>query len=591
MGDDERSTVATLREYRELFRFHIEANDGRVVDMAGDSVMAVFDATAGAVTAAMAIQVALGERNETLPAERQMNFRIGVNLGDIQEAEDGTIYGDGVNIAARLEGLSEPGGVMISGKVHEEIEGKFDYGFADAGSHEVKNIERPVRAYQFVGDHGRTRRRPVRASRKWLAAAIGGGIITLAVGFVISSVMEDTPSGTRAWPVIAVPPMTPSSESNEDLEFANGLSGAITTALSKFNRLVTNKGKDASIADYIVEGRVQRGQDRIRLAVQLLDVDDGSQIWAETFDHELSAGGNFALQDELGARVAAALGNELGPIWIAELTTFKRRPVAEYSPTDGYILTLVFYQSFSPEDHASATDCLEASVKRNPDQSLVWLDLALMIFHEYSYGFNIRPDPLESSLEAVQRAKKLNASDYYVYYILAKIQHARQVRLDTFHALSEQAIRLNPYDTEMLADIGTWMAYAGEWERGRDLIERSMRLNPSHASWMHFPLFLDLYNQGAYREALVEAQKINLPQNYMAQGGLAAVHGRLGETQNAIAAYERAVSVHPAFASDPREPYRKRRMPTTLIEALMDGMRKAGINIPEYAEGAGETVE
>ena len=150
MGNDERSTVATLREYRELFRTHIEANDGRVVDMAGDSVLAVFDATAGAVTAAMGIQAALGERNDTLPAERQMIFRIGVNLGDIQEAEDGTVYGDGVNVAARLEGLADPGGVMISGKVHEEIEGKLDFGFADAGSHDVKNIDRPVRAYRMT---------------------------------------------------------------------------------------------------------------------------------------------------------------------------------------------------------------------------------------------------------------------------------------------------------------------------------------------------------------------------------------------------------------------------------------------------------
>ena len=186
MGEDEPATIAALRGHRERFRRHIEANDGRVVDMAGDSVLAVFDSTAGAVAAAMAAQTALSESNEALPAERQMHFRIGVNIGDIREADDGTVYGDGVNVAARLEALAEPGGVCVSDKVHAEVHGKLERSFADLGEHEVKNIAEPVRAYGLLAEGETTPKR--RGSRKVAAPVLAGAAAIVAIAIVTSHI-------------------------------------------------------------------------------------------------------------------------------------------------------------------------------------------------------------------------------------------------------------------------------------------------------------------------------------------------------------------------------------------------------------------
>ena len=152
MGDDERATMDMLNVCREVFRGHIATHNGRVVDTAGDSVLAVFESVVEAAECAVDVQDQLQESNTDLPEARQMLFRIGVNLGDIFEQDNGTIYGDGVNVAARLESLAEPGGICLSGSAHEQVEGKTNFGFADIGEHEVKNIARPVRAYRVVGN-------------------------------------------------------------------------------------------------------------------------------------------------------------------------------------------------------------------------------------------------------------------------------------------------------------------------------------------------------------------------------------------------------------------------------------------------------
>ena len=182
MGDDERATIATLREYREVFRERIEANGGRVVDMAGDSVLAVFDSASGAVAAATETQDQLAELNEALPDKRRMVFRIGVNLGDIEEAGDGTVYGDGVNVAARLEGLAEPGGVMISEFAYQQVRRISELTFSDAGSHEVKNIVDPVHAYRVgSGSGGMVSLRKQGARRRKLFTGIAAVVVLVAL--------------------------------------------------------------------------------------------------------------------------------------------------------------------------------------------------------------------------------------------------------------------------------------------------------------------------------------------------------------------------------------------------------------------------
>ena len=260
MGDDERATVATLDAYRDVFRSHVAAKRGRVVDTAGDSVLAVFPSTIGAVRAALAIQADLKPRNEALPKHRRMRFRIGVNLGDVIEKTDGTVYGDGVNIAARLEALAEPGGVTISGTTYDQVDGKLDTGFEYLGEKEVKNIARPVRAYR---------------------AEMGA----------IEAIPQPT-TKEAARPSIAVLAFENLSGDPDQEYFADGITEDLITELSRLrwlqvtarNSSFSYKGQSPDIREvgrevgvrYVVEGSVRKGGERVRITAQLICSAPGS---------------------------------------------------------------------------------------------------------------------------------------------------------------------------------------------------------------------------------------------------------------------------------------------------------------------------
>ena len=218
MGDDERATIATLDEFRAVFREHIESNDGRVIDMAGDSVLAVFDSANAAVSAAIDAQAELGKRNEGFPDDRIMEFRVGVNSGDIQEKSDGTIYGDGVNVVARLEAMARPGGVNVSGSVFDSVRSKAGVSFDYLGEHEVKNIAEPVRAYRVLGENDELTGwlASIRGRRKFVpTVSLAAAILTIIVVGTWFGWREDVPSMVGADgsptddPVLAMPMRTP----------------------------------------------------------------------------------------------------------------------------------------------------------------------------------------------------------------------------------------------------------------------------------------------------------------------------------------------------------------------------------------------
>jgi adenylate cyclase len=302
MGDDERATIATLREYREVFRERIGANGGRVVDMAGDAVLAVFDSASGAVAAATETQGELAKRNEGLSDERRMVFRIGVNLGDIEEADDGTVYGDGVNVAARLEAMANPGGINVSGSVFDSVRSKSGLAFNFLGEQQVKNIADPVRAYR-IGEGGKEMPSLAsqRANRRKLAAGIVAAIVLVALGSVAwwLTVGEKVPQMVTAKdkpirPSIAVLPFTNMSDDVEQDYFADGISEDLITELSRFEGLLViartstfrYKGQAVDIGEvatalgvrYVLEGGVRRIGDRVRITAQLIDVETGGHL-------------------------------------------------------------------------------------------------------------------------------------------------------------------------------------------------------------------------------------------------------------------------------------------------------------------------
>src|SRR6185503_11824270 len=317
MASDDRATVVSLDAARRVFRAQIEANQGRVIDMAGDSVLAVFETAIGAVQAALRVQQELGLSSKDVPEDRRMRFRIGVHLGDVIEKADGTVYGDGVNIAARLEGLCAPGGITVSESIRTAVRGKVEAGFEDQGEQKVKNIPDPVRAYRVKVDGE--------------AAPTAG-----------AAAREDG-DAPRDKPSIAVLPFANMSGDPEQEYFSDGITEDIITDLSKLSGLLviarnssaTYKGRAVDVrqvgrdfkVSHVLEGSVRRAGERVRITSQLLDAATGHHVWAERYDRDIAD--IFTVQDEITREIVAALDvkllrGEQATVWRQSL----RRPEA-----------------------------------------------------------------------------------------------------------------------------------------------------------------------------------------------------------------------------------------------------------------------
>jgi TolB-like protein/class 3 adenylate cyclase len=334
MGDDEETTVRTLTSYRNAISELVQQYRGVVVDSPGDNILAEFKSVVDAVNCAVEIQRELAERNADLPGERKMQFRIGVNLGDVIDEEE-RIYGDGVNIAARIESLSEAGGICISHSAYDQIKNKLNFGYEYIGEHKVKNIREPVKAYRvlmapefegkFIGFNKKA------SKRGWIwivAAAVVVAVVGLGIWqfYLRRPVVPPASVDKMAYPLpdkpsIAVLPFDNMSGDSEQEYFSDGLSEEIITALSKSSEIFviarnssfTYKGKPVKIQQvaeelgvrYVLEGSVRKDTERVRITAQLIDAVKGIHLWAERYDRELKD--IFAIQDDITKQIITAL--------------------------------------------------------------------------------------------------------------------------------------------------------------------------------------------------------------------------------------------------------------------------------------------
>lgn len=337
MSIDERATVRALDDAREVFRAQIAAGGGRVIDMAGDSVLAVFETAAGAVGAALAVQRQLAAATAATPPDRCLRYRIGVHLGDVFEKADGSVYGDGVNIAARLEALADPGGVAVSQSVQAAVLGRVGARFEDFGEQTVKNIAQPVRVYRLqagdAGDRGESALSPAapRARHvRWLAAA---GVLVLAcataAGWAIwrhgrDGASADAAADARRLSIVVLPFANLTGDAGQDY-FADGLTAALTSDLSRVEDLFvidsataqSIKGKAQTAQQtgqalgvrFVLQGNVQRSGEAFRVNASLADASTNKQLWSDRFEGETS--NLFALQDQITGRIATTMGREL----------------------------------------------------------------------------------------------------------------------------------------------------------------------------------------------------------------------------------------------------------------------------------------
>ena len=559
MADDERATVRTLTDYRGVFAEHVESRQGRIVDTAGDSVLCVFESVVEAVEAAVAVQAALATRNAALADHRRMYFRIGVNLGDIIVNDDGSIYGDGVNVAARLEGLVEPGGIMLSDIARQAVEDKLDIALVDAGRHEVKNINKPVHAFRVAGD-GAPPVRPARVRGKpvWLVAALAvAAIIVIATWQLMPAEEEgaEIDPAIPSAPGIAVLPFDNLSEDPDQEYFANGLTEDIITTLSRYEDLLviarnstfTYKGAAIDVREvgralgvrYVMEGSVRKAENRVLISANLIDAEDGGHIWSERYDRELVD--IFAFQDEISREIAEALRLELSD---EEQGVSAKRP----SNSEAYDLFLrgrAYKYQTTRAANALAREALNKAVALEPGFSEAYAELAWVLYRDWFYEWSDDPGTIDLALEAAQRAVALNDRSALAYSRLSWILVNKR-EYDGALEAARRAIELNARSSDALWTFALILIFVDRPEEAVTPALQAVRLDPEGYLPIHIAGVAYLLSR-RYDDAVAAFKKSlllnpNVPSSHWM---LAATYSEMGHMEDARAEVREVLALQP----------------------------------------------
>ena len=606
MQGDEAATVETLTKYRDVFGDFVTRHDGRIVDSPGDNILADFASPVEAVQCAVEVQRELDRRNRQLADHRQMHFRIGINLGDVLSRDDGTLYGDGVNIAARLEALAEPGGIMISDSARMQVRTLIDVDIADAGEHAVKNIAEPVHAYRIVLDEsvatpapGRSSalyRRPAMVAISVLVLVIGGAAIWLTTrALAPTETAMDPILAMPTGPTIAVLPFNNMSGDPEQEYFSDGITEEIITELSRRSNLFViarnstfrYKGQSVDVrqvgeelgARYVLEGSVRKAGGTIRVTAQLLAATDGTHLWAETYERGLTGENLFAVQDQITENVVAAIGGRYGAIHSADLQASRGKAPDRLEGYDCVLRAIATLRHLAPQVHLSTRDCLKRALEKEPDYAEAWAYLSYMYHFEYSLGFNPQPNSLERGLMAAQQAVRLDSSSQLARQMVA--YNYFLTKQQGFFDKVDEAIAINPNNPDVIGALGFYLSYAGEWERGVALLHKAVALNPDFPGWVYIPISTYAYIRRDYQEALRWADKIEMPGFFWNYATLAVSYGQLGMQAEAAQAVSDLLAVSPIYAQNARREFRKYYWDETELEHVMDGFRKAGLDIPD----------
>lgn len=535
MQDDEASTMAALDAARSVFRTQIEAHQGRVMDMAGDSVFAVFETATGAVEAAHEVQKALNASARELPEERKMRFRIGVHLGDVMEKSDGTVFGDGVNIASRLESLAEPGGITVSDAVQGAVRGKVDARFDDQGQQKVKNIAHPVHAYRWVT--------PERE-------AMESGFDRAA-----NTPLSDKPS-------IAVLPFHNLSNDPEQDYFADGIAGDLLTALSRYRWLMviarsssfSYKGRSPDMRQvgreldvrHVVEGSVRKNGNRIRISAQLIDAGSGKYVWAERYDRDLAD--IFQLQDEIALTIAGAIEPELSR---AEQERARRKPVENLDAWDLYQRGLWNYWQYSEESSAEAQRLFGGAIGLDPHFAAARSFLAYTHLTGSHLAFEEPLQALALARDGALRALAIDHKDPMAHLALGRVLASSG---DYEEAVAElkSAVSLNPSFSLAHYTLASVLFLSGHPEEALAGFEAAARLSPiGPLIWgiktMHANTLAAL---GRYEEAepLAKAATRHQTATFWVYANWASILGHLGKIEKARVALEKLLDLRPDFS-------------------------------------------
>jgi len=565
MGEDEEATVRTLSAYREILSTLIQQHNGDVVDSKGDNLLAEFSSVVDSVKCAVAIQKEIRARNAQLPANRRMQFRIGINLGDVVE-EDGCIYGDGVNIAARIEALAEAGGICISRNVFEQVKNKLKLGYEYLGEHSVKNIAEPVRVYRILMESN-------------IPAPEKGDNLKV----------PEKPS-------IAVLPFDNISGDPEQEYFSDGITEEIITALSKVpkmfviarNSTFTYKGKPVKVqqvgdelgVQYILEGSVRKAGNRVRITAQLVETVAGHHLWAERYDRDLKD--IFALQDEITFKILTALQvtlteGERARVWATRTENL-----------DAFLKYLQARQSaglLTREGHEMARQLAQEAINFDENYSDPYVIIAMTLWFDGRFGWSeSRSESFKQAYLNAQKALALDDSHPGVHILLGGLLlYERQY--DQAIAEGQRAIALGPNDPDVHASMAHILRYAGRFEEAIVLIQKAMRLQPRHPSWYLGELAMCYYYVGRHEEAIKLAEQLYSLAgrrgetfiSYWYYAILAMNYIRLGRNQEARKAAAEVRRLFPEYSLEWDRQFSVYKDPAHL-ERQHEDLRKAGLS-------------
>ncbi len=569
-GEDEDATHRALSEYLDLISLTIEAHHGQVMHYAGDAVLAKFDAVIDAMSSAVAVQDELEARNRQLSEQRKLQFRIGINLGDVIE-DRGDIYGDGVNVAARLEGLAEPGGICISESVRTAIGNKLPLSFEFMGEQSVKNIAEPVRSYRVItktASDARTADNSANDSKE---------------------PPEPEPSDK---PSIAVLPFTNMSADPEQEYFSDGVTEDIITALSNVrsffviarNSTFTYKGKSVDVKDvgrqlgvrYVMEGSVRKAGNRVRVTAQLLDAGSGKHIWADKYDGALDD--IFDLQDQITSTVIGAIEPRLQR---AEFERVKHKRPDSLDAYDFVLRGLASMNKLTPEDTAEGLHQFRLAIERDPNYGRAYACASWCYRrHVQISGMTLSEEDRNESIRLTDAALKADDTDPYVLWQAGLTAGLLENDLDAATALVDRSLAINPNAVRAWASSGLLRNILADTSTAIEHAERAMRLSPlDTAMWVLYSVLAIAHMQEQrYEDAASWARKSirqhrhNLPAYHV----LAASCTQLDRLDEAKKTIQQLLELDPELTITrlqeifPVANYKN-------LDSFLDGLRRAGL--------------
>jgi adenylate cyclase len=520
------------------------------------------------------------EISQALKSHPELRVRMGIHSGAVYEVTDlneqANIAGAGINVAQRVMDCGDAGHILLSKRVAEDLEPYRHWAphLHSLGECEVKHGVR-IHLVNFYTDELGNARVPEKLRR----------------GEVRKSEKIASRRDEELW--IAVLPFKNAGDA-EMVSFADGLGEDITTGLSRFGYLsvvasasaARLKGEDYKAlgdklgARYVLQGSIRKAGSSIRATAQLVDAQTGTQLWAETYNRDLQASTIFDSQDDIAARIVATVADSYGVLVHSMREATRQKDEADFTPAEWQFQYFAYREQITPASHSALKSRLERAAKSDNRPSDLWACLAQVYVDEYAFGFpGADETSLDRALAAARRGVELDRANQFAMVALAQTHFFRQ-DLAAFRPAAERAMALNPLNTDALGILGLQIVHTGEFERGTAIVRRAMELNPNHAGWMHFAPLWNHFHKGEYEEALACANRVDVPGLFWPFLVMASACGHLGRRSEAAAAVRDLLALDPEFAAHARSNVGTWHFASGLMEPILEGLRKAGLEIP-----------